>query len=113
MAEPFIGEIRLMAFTFAPLGWLACDGQLLSINQNTALFSLLGTQFGGNGVTNFAIPDLRGRAALGAQGQGVGLSSYFVGQDAGTETVTLLPSNMPVHTHSMPASTAVATTGNP
>lgn len=86
--EPFIGELDIYAFNFPPKGWATCDGQLLPINQNQALFSLLGTQYGGNGQTNFALPDLRGRAALHA-GQGPGLSPYTQGQSAGTETQTI------------------------
>ncbi len=87
-SEPFIGELDIYGFNFAPRGWATCDGQLLPINQNQALFSLLGTMYGGNGQTNFALPDLRGRAALHA-GQGVGLSNYTQGQQAGTETQTI------------------------
>jgi len=99
MADYYIGEIRVVAFNFAPVGWAQCDGQLLPISQNTALFSLLGTQYGGNGTSNFALPDFQGRIAVG-QGQGPGLSPYVPGQEGGTESVTLTTAEMPVHTHS-------------
>ena len=98
MSSPFLGEIRAFGFNFAPQGWSMCNGQLLPINQNQALFALLGTFYGGNGTTNFALPDLRGRASL-SQGQGPGLSNYGIGQAIGTETVTLLVGQMPAHNH--------------
>jgi microcystin-dependent protein len=98
MADPFIGEIRMFGGNFAPTGWAMCDGQLLPISQNAALFSILGTYFGGNGTTNFALPDLRGRVPI-HQGQGPGLSPYAVGENAGTENVTLTSNQMPIHTH--------------
>jgi microcystin-dependent protein len=98
MSEPFIGEIIMFAGNFAPRGWALCQGQILSIAQNTALFSILGTTYGGNGQTTFALPDLRGRVPLG-QGQGPGLSPYVLGQLAGTENTTLLQSQMPAHNH--------------
>ena len=98
--DPFIGEIALVPYTFAPRGWAFCDGQLLPIAQNTALFSLLGTQFGGNGQTTFALPDLRGRSPVHVgSGQGPGLSAFVVGQQGGVENVTLISSQMPVHNH--------------
>ena len=103
MAEPFLGEIRVFPFNFAPVGWAACNGQLLPINQNQALFALLGTQYGGNGTQNFALPDLQGRVAIGA-GQGPGLSSHVQGESGGSESVTLLVSNLPPHTHGLPGS---------
>jgi len=102
---PFLGEIDLVAFNFAPQGWAFCDGQLVAIQQNTALFSLLGTNFGGDGITTFALPDLRGRRAIG-QGQGPGLQNYDVGQAGGEETVTLTLNQIPVHSHSFAASGA-------
>ncbi len=102
--EPFIGEIKILGFNFAPKGYLTCSGQVLSIAQNTALFSLLGTMYGGNGQTTFGLPDLRGRAPIG-QGQGPGLSSYNMGQLSGTENVTLLTTNLPAHTHQATATT--------
>ncbi|GAB2881289.1 phage tail protein [Nocardioides pacificus] len=103
MADPFVAEIRLFPFNFAPKGWAWCDGQVLPISQNTALFSLLGTTYGGDGKSNFALPDLRGRLAM-HPGQGPGLSSYDLGETGGTETVALLNSEIPHHTHSVLAS---------
>jgi microcystin-dependent protein len=105
MATPFLGEVRVFAGSFAPAGWALCNGQLLAISQNTALFSLLGTTYGGNGVSTFGLPDLRGRAPLHA-GQGAGLSSYVRGQIGGAETVTLATSTLPSHTHAAGASSA-------
>ena len=103
MSEPFIGEIIMFAGNFNPRGWALCQGQILSIAQNTALFSILGTTYGGNGQTTFALPDLRGRVPVG-QGQGPGLSPYVLGQQAGTESVTLLTQQMPTHNHLVNAS---------
>src|SRR5690554_6780043 len=100
MADPFVAEIRIMSFNFAPRGWAFCDGQLLPLSQNTALFSLLGTTYGGNGKSNFALPDLQGRAPMG-EGQGPGLSHRFLGDAPGTPTVTLLTSEMPAHMHTV------------
>src|SRR5216117_169121 len=96
--EPFIGQIQAFGFSFAPRGWATCSGQILSIAQNTALFSLLGTTYGGNGQTTFALPDLRGRAMIGP-GQGPALSSHVLGEVGGTESTTLNPNQMPAHTH--------------
>jgi microcystin-dependent protein len=98
MSEPFLGQINIFPYNFAPRGWAFCNGQLLSIAQNTALFSLLGTTFGGNGQTTFALPDMRGRVANGS-GQGPGLSSYDLGQVGGVENETLTILNLPGHTH--------------
>lgn len=98
MGDQFLGEIRLFSGNFAPKGWALCAGQILSISANTALFSILGTTYGGNGQTTFALPDLRGRVAIGA-GQGPGLSSYALGETAGTEGVTLTTPQMPAHNH--------------
>jgi microcystin-dependent protein len=98
MAEPFIGQIISAGFNFAPRGYATCDGQLMSIAQNTALFSLLGTTYGGNGQTTFGLPDLRGRFGL-HQGQGSGLTNRTMGEVAGTESVTLISSQMPQHNH--------------
>lgn len=112
MSEPFIGEIRLFAFNFAPRFWATCDGQLLSIAQNPALFSLLGTTYGGNGQTTFALPDLRGRVATGL-GALSGGSNYTIGEAAGVESVTLLTTQLPAHTHPVAASTGAATTNVP
>ena len=112
MAESFIGEIRLFAGNFNPRGWMFCHGQLLSIAQNTALFALLGTTYGGNGQTTFALPDLRGRLPVHF-GQGAGLSQVQLGEVSGTEHVTLLATQIPVHTHTMLASSAPASAGVP
>jgi microcystin-dependent protein len=98
MSEPFLGEIRMVGFNFAPQGWALCNGQLLPITQNTALFSLLGTFYGGDGRTTFALPDLQSRVAV-HQGQGIGLSPYVIGQNGGTEYVTLTAGQMPNHNH--------------
>lgn len=102
MADPFVAEIRVFPFNFAPKGWAWCDGQLLPLSQNTALFSLLGTTYGGNGKSNFALPDLQGRAAM-HPGQGPGLSLHDLGEIGGSETVTLLESEMPAHNHNVMA----------
>src|SRR6202022_4228664 len=96
MSDPFVAEIRMFAGNFAPTGWAQCNGQLLPISQNTALFSLLGTYYGGDGKSTFALPDLEGSAPVG-QGQGAGLSEYFLGQSSGSDTITLLNSEMPIH----------------
>jgi len=98
MSDPFVAEIRMFAGNFAPKGWALCDGQLLPISQNTALFSLLGTFYGGDGKSTFALPNLQGSAPTG-QGQGAGLSPYFIGEQTGVENVTLLTSEMPAHNH--------------
>jgi microcystin-dependent protein len=100
MADPFVAEIRIFPFNFAPKGWAWCDGQLLPLSQNTALFSLLGTTYGGNGKSNFALPDLQGRAPM-HPGQGPGLSLHDLGETGGSETVTLLESEIPAHSHAM------------
>jgi len=96
--DPFVAEIRIFPFNFAPKGWAWCDGQLLPLSQNTALFSLLGTTYGGNGKSNFALPDMQGNAPM-HPGQGPGLSLHDLGEQAGSETVTLLDSEMPSHNH--------------
>jgi microcystin-dependent protein len=96
--EPYIGEIKMFAGNFAPRGWALCNGQLLSIAQNTALFSILGVTYGGNGQTTFGLPNLQGRYAM-HWGQGPGLTNRVLGETAGTETVTLLNSQMPAHNH--------------
>ena len=100
MADPFVAEIRIFPFNFAPRGWAWCDGQLLPLSQNTALFSLLGTTYGGDGKSNFALPDLQGRAPM-HPGQGPGLSLHDLGETGGSETVTLLESEIPAHTHAV------------
>ena len=98
MSEPFLGEIRAMSFGFAPRGWAQCNGQLLPINQNQALFSILGTTFGGNGQTNFALPDLRGRVPFGTD-----FATHPLGERVGTEAVTLTADQIPAHTHAFNA----------
>ena len=100
MADPFVAEIRIFPFNFAPRGWAWCDGQLMPLSQNTALFSLLGTTYGGNGKSNFALPDLQGRAPM-HPGQGPGLSLHDLGETGGSETVTLLESEIPAHSHAL------------
>ncbi len=105
MSEPFIGEIRMFGGNFAPVGWALCDGRLLSISQYQALFAILGTTFGGNGQTTFAVPDLRGRVPMN-WGQGPGLSPRTLGEISGSENVTLLSTQMPAHSHSLHASGA-------
>jgi len=112
MAEAFLGEVRLVGFNFAPQGWALCDGQLLSIAQNNALFALLGTTFGGDGVSTFALPDLRGRVPV-HQGQGSGLSPYNPGQTGGAETVALVTTQMPAHSHSVAANSNPGGAGSP
>jgi len=100
--DPFVAEIRIFPFNFAPRGWAWCDGQLLPLSQNTALFSLLGTTYGGNGKSNFALPDLKGRAPM-HPGQGPGLSWHDLGEAGGDETVSLIESEIPAHTHALRA----------
>ena len=104
MADPFVAEIRIFPFNFAPKGWAWCDGQLMPLSQNTALFSLLGTTYGGDGKSNFALPDLQGRAPM-HPGQGPGLSLHDLGETGGSETVTLLESEIPAHSHTMRCAT--------
>jgi microcystin-dependent protein len=110
--DSFVGEIRLLPYTFAPQGWQDCDGSLLSISENESLFSLIGTTFGGDGQTTFAVPDLRGRLPI-HMGSGTGLGTYNLGQMAGTETVTLNSAQMPAHTHTAMVTNAIASTGTP
>lgn len=112
MSEPFLGEIRIFGFNFNPRGWATCSGQLMSISQNTALFSLLGTYYGGNGVQTFGLPDLRGRVAVN-QGQGPGLSTYDIGEVLGTEETTLLLNNMPNHNHAQPVTNGPSSSTRP
>ena len=103
MADPFVAEIRIFPFNFAPKGWAFCDGQILPLSQNTALFSLLGTTYGGDGKSNFALPDMQGNAPM-HPGQGPGLSLHDLGETGGSETVSLLESEIPSHSHALSAS---------
>ncbi len=102
MADPFVAEIRIVGFNFPPKGWAFCDGQILPLSQNTALFALLGTTYGGNGQSNFALPNLQGSAPM-HPGQGQGLSLRDLGEQGGSQTVSLLESEMPAHTHNVNA----------
>jgi microcystin-dependent protein len=112
MADPFVAEIRIFPFNFAPKGWAFCDGQLLPLSQNTALFSLLGTTYGGDGKSNFALPNMQGNAPM-HPGQGPGLSLHDLGETGGSQTVSLLESEIPSHPHVMSASGDVADNNNP
>ncbi len=112
MADPFVAEIRIFPFNFAPKGWAFCDGQLMPLSQNTALFSLVGTYYGGNGKSNFALPDLQGRAAM-HPGQGQGLSLHDLGETGGVESLTLLDSEMPAHTHTLRGTNALGDSPTP
>jgi microcystin-dependent protein len=103
--DPFVAEIRIFPFNFAPKGWAFCNGQLLPLSQNTALFSLLGTTYGGNGMSNFGLPNMQGNAPM-HPGQGPGLSLHDLGETSGSETVTLLESEIPAHTHNINGATA-------
>jgi len=109
MSEPFLGELKLVSFNFPPKGWAFCNGQLMPINQNQALFALLGTTYGGNGTTNFALPDLQGRAPLHRGGA----DGVVLGQKAGAEAVTLNGSQLPAHTHTLSASGDIANASVP
>lgn len=112
MTQPFIGEIRTTAYTFAPAGWATCDGQLLPISSNTALFSILGTYYGGDGRSTFALPDLRGRCALN-QGQGPGLTAFSIGESGGVASVTLRTQEMASHPHAFGVVDAAGTASTP
>jgi microcystin-dependent protein len=113
MSEPFVGEVRMFGGGFAPVGWALCNGQILPISQNTALFSLLGTNYGGNGTSTFALPNLQGAFAIHAGSTaGPGLQQRLVGETGGSETVTLTAAQLPAHGHAMEAVSA-ATTGTP
>jgi microcystin-dependent protein len=112
MSDQFVAEIRIVGFNFPPKGWAFCDGQLLPLSQNTALFSLLGTNYGGNGKSNFALPNLQGSAPLQA-GQGPGLSDRWEGETGGTTSVTLILSEIPVHSHGVQASNSPADENDP
>jgi microcystin-dependent protein len=110
--DPFVAEIRIFPFNFAPKGWAWCDGQLLPLSQNTALFSLLGTTYGGDGKSNFALPDLQGRAPM-HPGQGPGLSLHDLGETGGSDTVSLLESEIPSHAHALRASSSPSDSPGP
>ena len=112
MSEPFLAEIRIFAGNFAPRGWALCNGQILSIQQNTALFSLLGTTYGGNGISNFALPNLQGSAPI-QQGQGPGLSPRVLGETGGETAVTLLAGQMPAHSHAPKCNAGAGTQASP
>jgi microcystin-dependent protein len=112
MTNPFVAEIRIFAFSFAPKGWALCAGQILPISQNTALFSLLGTTYGGDGRSTFALPNLQGSAPM-QQGQGPGLSQRLLGETGGEQALTLLTSEMPLHAHTVNADTNFASTPDP
>ncbi len=112
MSDPFVAEIRIVGFNFAPTGWAQCNGQLMPISQNTALFALLGTTYGGDGKSTFALPDMQGNAPM-HPGQGQGLSLRDLGQIGGAQSVTLLDSEIPVHTHNLLASGSPASTNIP
>jgi microcystin-dependent protein len=112
MANPYVGELRLVGFDFAPLGWAQAQGQLMAISQNTALFSLLGTYYGGNGTSTFGLPNLQGNLAVGA-GQGIGLSPYELGESGGSQTVTMLAANVPSHSHTFQADSRLANSPSP
>lgn len=111
MSDQFVAEIRIFPFNFPPTGWAFCQGQLMPISQNTALFSLLGTVYGGDGKSTFALPDLQGAAPM-QPGQGQGLSERFLGEMSGSETITLLVSEIPLHTHALSGSNEDATQGS-
>ena len=112
MSDQFLAEIRIFPFNFPPTGWAFCNGQLMPISQNTALFALLGTYYGGDGKSTFALPDLQGSAPM-QPGQGQGLSERFLGEMSGVESITLLQTEMPVHTHAFQANGAPATLNAP
>ena len=112
MSEPFLTEIKLVSFHFPPKGWALCNGQFMPINQNQAMFALLGTTYGGDGQNTFQLPDLRGRAAVG-QGAGPGLTPQTLGYRAGNENATRTTTHLPAHTHTVPASTQPATHATP
>ncbi|MER2599127.1 MAG: tail fiber protein [Caldilineales bacterium] len=107
MSDEYIGEIKMFGFNFAPVGWLPCNGQMLSISQNTALFSILGTTYGGDGRTTFALPNLQGQVPI-SMGSGPGLSQRFLGETGGEVAVTLTNSTLPSHSHAAAASSATA-----
>src|SRR5437016_6330681 len=111
MSSPYVGQLLLVPYNFAPVGWAFCQGQLLSIAENSTLFNLIGTTYGGDGQTTFALPDLRGRTTIGT-GQGPGLSNFVIGQAGGAEEVTLTPAQLPAHTHPAIGSSTAANSVN-
>jgi microcystin-dependent protein len=114
MSSPFVAEIRIFGFNFAPIGWALCNGQLLPISQNTALFSLLGTNFGGDGKSTFGLPNLQGNVPIHAgSGPGPGLTQYFIGEVGGEQTHTLLTTEMPAHSHFLNADKGAASSPSP
>jgi microcystin-dependent protein len=112
MADPFVGEIKMIGFSFPPPGWAFCDGKILDTQQHSALYSLLGNAFGGDGETNFALPDLQSRVPIGV-GQGAGLSDYVWGQQGGQEAVALQPEQLPAHSHALKANSGDAEQHDP
>jgi len=112
MADPFVGQLLLVGFNFAPTGWAFASGQILLISQNTALFSLLGTMYGGDGKSNFALPNLQGAVAIGF-GQSPGLQNYIQGETGGAQTVTVIPSETPIHNHTVAAAAHPASASSP
>src|SRR3954464_13141008 len=112
MSDPFVAEIRIFPFNFPPKGWAFCDGQILPLSQNTALFSLLGTTYGGDGKSNFALPDMQGNVPM-HPGQGPGLSLHDLGETGGSDTVSLLESEIPAHSHTLMASNQIGDTPGP
>ena len=110
--DPYLGEIRMFAGNFAPQGWAKCEGQLLAISQNQALYAIIGTTYGGNGITNFALPDLRGRVAMHT-GTGPGLSQHVLGEMSGTENNSLTVANLPAHTHTLNGNSNAGTSSDP
>jgi microcystin-dependent protein len=112
MSTPYLGEIRAVGFTFSPVGWATCNGQSLAINENAALFTLIGTTYGGDGVNTFNVPNLNGAVIVGA-GQGNGLSNYVLGQQGGSATVTLTANQLPVHSHSISGALGANADGTP
>jgi microcystin-dependent protein len=112
MGQPYVGEIRMFAGSFAPAGWMTCDGQVLPISEYDTLFNLIGTTFGGDGVSTFLLPNLASRVPV-HMGQGSGLSNYVLGQTGGVTSVTLTANQMPIHAHAVAADSAAGTTGDP
>ena len=112
MAQPYVGEIRMFAGNFAPAGWMFCEGQLLPISENETLFNLIGTTYGGDGQTTFALPNLQSRVII-HQGQGPGLSPYVIGQNGGVESVTVTTSQLPVHNHTANCSSSAGSQSSP